>query len=405
MLETLTGHTIAAETAQRTMAKRLQRKAAFDRSKTKAAGGPSGSAGARDRAGGLFAAKSVSANALAEFTTQLAVLLDAGIPVTKCLRILEGQMSPGLLKRSVGDVLEDVESGTALSESLAKHDKVFDALYVNMIRAGEAGGVQEEILNRLASFMEKSESIKARVKGAMAYPVAVMLVALAVLVLVFIFVIPKFKAIFISQYGSTDSMPPATRFIIGTGEHLQSYWWTYLVAAAAVYSLHRLLMAKVYGYRRFRDTVILRIPIFGRLLAKSQVSRFTRTFGTLIQSGVPHLEALDIIEASQSNVRMAEAVRRVHSSIREGAGIAVPMGESGMFDDLVINMVDVGEQTGELDRMLEKVSNRYETEVDRTIDTTFSVIETVMIVVLAVVVGFIVYALFSPLLKLMESLN
>ncbi|MHC5066141.1 MAG: type II secretion system F family protein, partial [Planctomycetota bacterium] len=244
MPETLTAHTIATQTASRNMAKRLQRKGSFDRSKAKAARGPSGSlsggAATGERFGGFFSSRSVSTTALAEFTTQLAVLLDAGIPVTKCLRILEGQMSPGLLKRSVADVLEDVESGTALSEALAKHEKIFDALYVNMIRAGEAGGVQEEILNRLASFMEKSESIKARVKGAMAYPVAVMLVALAVLVLVFIFVIPKFKAIFISQYGTTDSMPPATRFIIGTGEHLQAYWWTYLVAAAVVYALHRL---------------------------------------------------------------------------------------------------------------------------------------------------------------------
>lgn len=387
------------------MAKRLQRKVAVARPKSKASGVFAGRAGGSVQRGPLLLARSVSTSALAEFTTQLAVLLDAGIPVTKCLRILEGQMRPGMLKRTISEVLEDVESGTALSESLAKHGKVFDGLYVNMIRAGEAGGVQEEILNRLASFMEKSESIKARVKGAMAYPVAVTMVALAVLVLVFIFVIPKFKQIFISQYGTTDQMPAATRFIIGTGEHLQSFWWIYILAVVGIYSLHRLLVSKVYGYHRFRDGMMLKIPIFGPLLAKSQVARFTRTFGTLIQSGVPHLDALDIIKGSISNVRMSEAVQRVHASIREGAGIAVPMGESGMFDDLVVNMVDVGEQTGELDRLLAKISDRYETEVDRTIDTMFSVIETIMIVLLAVVVGFIVYALFSPLLKLMDSLN
>lgn len=197
------------------MAKRLQRKVAVDRPQAKAHG--VGRSGSKAQRVPLFSGRSVSTSALAEFTTQLAVLLDAGLPVTRCLRILAGQMRPGLLKRTIDEVLEDVESGTALSEALAKHDKVFDGLYVNMIRAGEAGGVQEEILNRLAAFMEKSESIKSRIKGAMAYPVAVVLVALAVLVMVFIVVIPKFKEIFLSQFGSLEQMPPATRLIIGTG--------------------------------------------------------------------------------------------------------------------------------------------------------------------------------------------
>ena len=352
----------------------------------------------------LFGGRRVTPRLLAEFTSQLAVLLDAGIPVTKCLRILEGQMDPGAFKRIVAEVVDDVEAGTSLSESLAKHPGVFDRLYTNMVSAGEAGGVQEEILNRLSGFLEKAESIKSRVKGALAYPVAVVVVAAGVLTLVFVAVIPKFKEIFMNQFGTLDAMPTATRYVIAVGDHLQAAWWAYVLGVIALVFLHRTLVARVPGYRRFRDTAMMRLPIFGTLVNKAVVARFARTFGTLIQSGVPHLEALDIVKGAVPNMRVAESINRIHSSIREGAGIAVPMGESGLFDDIVVNMVDVGEQTGELDRMLQKIADRYERDVDRTIDTTFKVIEPVIIVVLAVFVGFIVYALFAPLLKLMESL-
>lgn len=352
----------------------------------------------------LFGGRRVTPRLLAEFTSQLAVLLDAGIPVTKCLRILEGQMDPGAFKRIVAEVVDDVEAGTSLSESLAKHPGVFDRLYTNMVSAGEAGGVQEEILNRLSGFLEKAESIKSRVKGALAYPVAVVVVAAGVLTLVFVAVIPKFKEIFMNQFGTLDAMPTATRYVIAVGDHLQAAWWAYVLGVIGLVSLHRTLVARVPGYRRFRDTAMMRLPIFGTLVNKAVVARFARTFGTLIQSGVPHLEALDIVKGAVPNMRVAESINRIHSSIREGAGIAVPMGESGLFDDIVVNMVDVGEQTGELDRMLQKIADRYERDVDRTIDTTFKVIEPVIIVVLAVFVGFIVYALFAPLLKLMESL-
>jgi type IV pilus assembly protein PilC len=352
----------------------------------------------------LFGSKRVTPRLLAEFTSQLAVLLDAGIPVTKCLRILQGQMPPGNLKRTVAEVLEDVEAGTAFSESLAKHPHIFDRLYTNMVAAGEAGGVQEEILNRLSGFLEKAENIKSRVKGALAYPIAIVLVAAAVLILVFVLVIPKFKDIFMQQFGTLEAMPWATRQVIAFGEHMKVWWWVYVLSVVLVVFLHRLLLARVPGYRRARDTLAMKVPIFGTLVNKAVVARFSRTFGTLIQSGVPHLEALDIVKGAVPNVRVAESVQRIHGSIREGAGIAVPMGESGLFDDIVVNMVDVGEQTGELDRMLGKIADRYERDVDRTIDTTFKVIEPIIIVVLAVFVGFIVYALFAPLLKLMEKL-
>jgi type IV pilus assembly protein PilC len=384
------------------MAKKLQRRVV----KTAAVAATSSAPATKERSGSrLFQSRRVSTAALSEFTSQLAVLLDAGIPVTKCLRILEGQMSPGVLRDAIGEVLEDVEGGTSFSESLGKHPAIFNSLYTNMVRAGEAGGVQEEILNRLADFMETSESIKARVKGALAYPVAVLCVSTIVVFLVFVFVIPQFRDIFEQQFGTIEAMPWATRVVIATGEHLKSFWWAYVLGVGVLIGTHVALAARVRAYRRFLDSTLIKIPLFGTLAHKSLVARFSRTFATLIESGVPHLEALDIVRGSVGNVRMQEAVDRVHSSIREGAGIAVPMGESRMFDDIVINMVDVGEQTGELDRMLSKVATRYETEVDRTIESTFRVIEPVLLVVLAVFVGFIVFALFSPLLKLMQSIG
>lgn len=383
------------------MPKKLQRKIPAP----KAAAVP---AAARADAGGgarvlSFGRNRVTPRVLAEFTSQLAVLLNAGIPITKSLRILEGQLPPGPMKRIAAGLVEDVEGGTALSEAMQKHDVVFDALYTNMVRAGEAGGVQEEILNRLSGFLVQSETIKSRVKGALAYPVAILVVALLVLLLVFAFVIPKFKAVF--ETIGRGSMHWTTELVIAIGEHLKVWWWTYLLGAVLLVLLHRLLLGRVAGYRAFVHRASLRLPLFGPLVHKSLVARFARTFGTLIQSGVPHLDALSILTASTNNVHMKGAVDQVQSSIREGAGFAVPMGESGMFDDIVVNMVDVGEQTGELDRMLVKIADRYETEVDRAIDTTFKLIEPILLVFMAFAVGFIVFALFMPLLTMMQQIG
>jgi len=387
------------------MPKKLQRKLPVP--KQAAALVPKGQGGrAAERAGGgglSFGRNRVTAKVLSEFTSQLAVLLNAGIPITKSLRILEGQLKPGPMKRIAGGLVEDVEGGTALSEAMAKHDQVFDALYTNMVRAGEAGGVQEEILNRLAGFLTTSESIKGRVKGALAYPVAILVVAILVLLLVFAFVIPRFKQVFETM--GRGELHWTTQFVMNVGEHMKVWWWSYLLGVVLVVALHRLLLLKALGYRRFMHRVALHLPLFGPLIHKSLVARFARTFGTLIQSGVPHLEALDILLASTNNVHMKGAVGMVQSSIREGAGFAVPMGESHMFDDIVVNMVDVGEQTGELDRMLAKVADRYETEVDQTVETTFKAIEPILLVVMAVIVGFIVFALFMPLLTMMQQIS
>ncbi len=345
----------------------------------------------------------VSRAALSQFTTQLATLLEAGIPLVRCLRVLEGQMRPGAFKRILGQIIDDVEGGTPLSEALAKHDRVFDRLYCNMIRAGEAGGIQSEILDRLSSFMEKAQEIRARITGALAYPAAVVLVAAGVILLVMTFVVPQFKAIFDQLLGK--DLPKETRFLLAVSETIASLWWLWGLGLPLLYALHRVLAGRVLGYRRWRDRILFAIPFFGDLLRKSTVSLFARTFGTLIESGVPHLEALAIVKASARNVLVEEAIERIIASIREGEGLSRPMAESGIFDDLIVNMVEVGEQTGELDRMLLRISERYEVEVDRAVELAMKAVEVTLILCLAVVVGFIVYALLRPMLVLMQSLG
>jgi type IV pilus assembly protein PilC len=382
------------------MPKKLQRKLPVPKQAAALVPKSQGGRAAERSSGGLsFGRNRVTAKVLSEFTSQLAVLLNAGIPITKSLRILEGQLKPGPMKRITAGLVEDVEGGTALSEAMAKHDMVFDPLYTNMVRAGEAGGVQEEILNRLAGFLTTSESIKGRVKGALAYPVAILVVAILVLLLVFAFVIPRFKQVFETM--GRGELHWTTQTVMNIGDHMKVWWWGYLLGVVLLLLLHRVLMQKAMGYRAFMHRAALHLPLFGPLIHKSLVARFARTFGTLIQSGVPHLEALDILLASTNNVHMKGAVGMVQSSIREGAGFAVPMGESHMFDD----MVDVGEQTGELDRMLAKVADRYETEVDQTVETTFKAIEPILLVIMAVIVGFIVFALFMPLLTMMQQIS
>ncbi|HMQ21497.1 MAG TPA: type II secretion system F family protein [Planctomycetota bacterium] len=345
----------------------------------------------------------VRPKALADFTSQLATLLEAGIPVVRSLRILEGQLPSGPLQRTVAAVTEDVEGGTPLSEALEKYPRTFDNLYTSMIRAGEAGGIQETILERLASFMESTEDIKAKVKGALAYPVVVIFVAVSVVLGVMTFVIPKFKTIF--KQLIQDELPAATQRLIAISDFLLENWWLWALGIPLVIITHRFLVGRVPAYRYQRDRLLLRLPLFGPLIKKTIVARFARTFGTLVESGVPHLEALEIVRASVRNKVLEESIDNILGSIREGEGIAPAMAESIIFDDLITNMVDVGEQTGELDRMLTRIADRYEIEVDRTISTVFKVLEPLLIVVLAVFVGFIIYALLAPMLKLMQSMG
>jgi type IV pilus assembly protein PilC len=273
-------------------------------------------------------------------------------------------------------VTDDVESGASLSEALAKHPRAFDGLYVNMVRAGEAGGVLDVILSRLAAFKEKSEKLRRRVRGAAIYPVAVLVVIVLILLFIMTNVVPKFEEVFASLPGGAD------------------------------WGLPKLISAFPKG-RYFMDEVKLRSPLVGGLYKKILVARFTRTFGTLISSGVPILEALEIVEGAAGNAVMARVIRDVHAAIREGESIAEPLGNQKVriFDDLVINMIDVGEKTGELDKMLIKVADNYDEEVDVAVGSLTSLLEPLLIVVMGGAVFAIVLALFLPLLKIIDTLT
>lgn len=343
----------------------------------------------------------VKSRVLVQFTTQLATLQGAGLPIVRCLRVLAAQQRPGPFQDAVGAVADDVEGGDSLSAALGKHSGYFDPLYLNMVKAGEAGGILEQILERLAIFAEKADAIRSKVKGALTYPTCVMGFAVLVVVFVMIFVVPRFQEVFEQL---DQELPPLTVALIDLAAAMKRWWWGILLALGSLVFLHRLLMGR-YGYRKVVHRLTLRFPVAGALVKKTIVARFARTFGTLLGAGVPILEALSIIRDSITNVIVGEALESVHKNIKQGETITQPMQESGVFDDIVVNMVDVGEQSGNLDRMLMKVADAYEREVDDAVSTLFRVIEPVIILVLAVVIGTIVVALFLPILKVMDGLS
>jgi len=353
------------------------------------------------RSGSSLFRKRVSPKALMQFTVQLSTLQNAGLPLVRSLKILEGQMRPGPFKDVLVAVTDDVEGGSALSEAFAKRPEVFDRLYVNMVRAGETGGVLDQILTRLAEFMEKSENIKSRIKEALTYPVLVMLFAAAILIFIMLVVVPKFNSIFETF---NEELPIPTQFLIGFSHSIVNQWYLYIAVPILLWLTYKWLL-RGSGFRFWRDKMALRVPIAGEMTQKAIISRFSRTLGTLLRSGVPILEGLAIVKESIANAVLMKAVGDVHSSIREGENIAPPLGESGLFDDLVVNMIDVGEATGTLDQMLLKIADTYDNEVDIKVSTLFKAIEPTVIIGLALVVGFIVMALFLPILKMLNTLG
>lgn len=381
------------------MAKKIQRAAPVAAAKTdfreRGAAAPSGEP--RKRYRGRVAAQTIT-----DFTTQLATLTDAGIPIVKALTILEGQTRPGPFKTILGDLVEDVSAGTPLSEALAKHERSFDKLYCSMVRAGEAGGVLGRILTRLAAFREKSAGVRAKVIQALIYPSVVSLVAIGVVTAAVILVVPKFEELFQTLRGE---LPKVTQILLDTSRFAADYWYLVVGLPILIVVVHLALMRRSLGYRFAVHKLLLRLPLVGTVLSKSLIAAFSRTFGTLIEAGVPHLDALTIVRDSTGNEVLAKGVDQIRTTVREGEGIARPMGESGVFDDLVVNMVDVGEATGELDKMLIKVADAYDVQVDRRTQAMLTVFEPLLIIVMAVVVGFIVVALFMPLLAIMSKLG
>ena len=350
---------------------------------------------------GVLFMGAVSSKDIVTFTTQLSTLQDAGLPIVRSLKILEEQQKPGRFKDQLEEVSSEVEQGSTLSEAMAKYPKSFDKLYISMVKAGEAGGVLDVILRRLAGFMEKSQKLRKQVKGALIYPAAVITVAILILVVIMLFVVPAFEKMF-ADIG--QALPAPTQLLLNTSQAIQTYW--YLIPLIPIFLMFIMKMiARTEAGERWIDTFKLRMPVFGNIIKKSSVARFCRTLGTLIASGVPILEALRIVKDAVGNVIISNAIEDVHGSIREGDTIADPLRASGIFDELLVNMIDVGEETGELDKMLMKIADNYEADVDVAVEGMSSLLEPLLIVGMGLVVGFIVISLFLPLVSIIKNIG
>ena len=345
----------------------------------------------------------VNEKTLTIFTRQLAQLTSAGLPLLSGLTVLSRQEKNQTLKRVLGELAEVIEGGGTFSEGLAQHPKVFNKLFVSMVKAGELGGVLEVVRDRLAQFMEKAMRIKGKVKAAMFYPIAVLIVAIVIMAILLIFVIPKFKDVFGDLTGE-DGLPEFTQFVLDISDTVKDNAFGTFTAMFA-FMLTLSLCGKTKHGRFVLDKLALFFPIIGPVVEKVSIARFARTLGTLINSGVPILQALNIVKDTSGNTVVAQAVQDVHDSVKEGETIVAPLEASRVFPPMVISMVDVGEKTGDMPQMLEKIADTYDEEVDRAVESMTSLIEPVMIVFLAVIVGSIVIAMFLPLIKMIETIS
>jgi type IV pilus assembly protein PilC len=351
----------------------------------------------------LFEKKTVKPRTLMIFTRQLATLIDSGLPLLRALTVLQKQERDKVLKATVGNLSDAVQGGSTFSEGLAQHPRIFNDLYVNMVRAGELGGVLELVLTRLAEFQEKAQKIKNKVVAAMVYPVIVMFLAVGILAFLLVFIVPRFEAIFQDMLGDKP-LPGITLFVIGASNAVKEHW-IFIVLALVLAAIGYKLAQRTAGGRLVIDRVKLRAPLFGDLLRKTAISRFSRTLGTLVTSGVPILQALNITRETAGNTVIAGAITQVHDSVKEGESIVQPLEASGAFPPMVISMIDVGEETGQLPEMLLKIAEVYDDEVDNSVAGLTSMLEPIMIVFLALVVGTIVIALFMPLISIISGLQ
>lgn len=368
-------------------------------------GGKAKTAGGKKRKGGGFSIGGVGDKTITLVTRQLSTLQDAGLPILRSLNILEEQQKPGTMKNILASMAEDIEGGSTLSEACAKHPKAFNRLYVNMVAAGETGGVLDTMLQRLADFMEKAQKLKKKIQGAMVYPIVVIGFAGGIVMGIMIVVIPKFKTIF-EDFDVT--LPAPTLLLMGLStwfvEGTPPGWMVVIASPFAIYFLMKTIRTSKGG-RYAMDYAMLKAPVIGSLAEKTAVSRFSRTLGTLISAGVPILDAIKITRETSGNEVYARALDKVHQSIREGESVAAPLRKTKVVDGLVTNMIDVGEETGELDKMLLKVADNYDEEVDVAVAGLVSLLEPIMVVVLGLIVGFIVIALFMPLVQLISSVG
>jgi type IV pilus assembly protein PilC len=351
----------------------------------------------------LFQRKTVKPKVLMIFTRQLATLIDAGLPLLRGLNVLAKQERDGVLKNTINKLADSIQGGSTFSEGLAQHPRIFNNLYVNMVKAGELGGVLEVVLTRLAEFQEKAQRIKNKVAAAMVYPLIVMVLAFGIMAFLLVFIVPRFQAIFHDMLGDKP-LPAITVLVVSVSNFVQEHWAILLGALAAVIVGYK-MMARTRGGRNALDRIKLRLPVFGDLIRKTAISRFTRTLGTLVTSGVPILQALAITRETAGNNVIARAISQVHDAVKEGESIVLPLESSGAFPPMVISMIDVGEETGQLPEMLLKIAEVYDDEVDNSVGAVTSLLEPMMIVFLAVVVGTIVVALFMPLISIISGLQ
>jgi type IV pilus assembly protein PilC len=351
----------------------------------------------------LFQRKSVKPKTLMIFTRQLATLIDAGLPLLRGLNVLAKQERDSVLKSTINNVADSVQGGSTFSEGLAQHPRLFNDLYVNMVRAGEAGGVLELVLTRLAEFQEKAQKVKNKVVAAMVYPIIVLLLAMGIMTFLLIFIVPKFETIFHEMLGDKP-LPVITLFVIGISDFMQKYWIALVGLIVVVFAACK-VAARTRTGRVVIDRAKLRAPLFGDLIRKTSISRFSRTLGTLVTSGVPILQALSITRETAGNMVIARAISQVHDSVKEGESIVQPLEASGAFPPMVISMIDVGEETGQLPEMLLKIAEVYDDEVDNSVAALTSLLEPIMIVLLALIVGTIVIALFMPLVSIISGLQ
>jgi type IV pilus assembly protein PilC len=340
---------------------------------------------------------------LVVFSRQFATMVSAGLSLVRTLSILEDQVTHAILKETIRQVRVDVEGGSTLSAALAKHPRVFSNLYVNMVRAGEAGGVLDDVLLRLATFLEKEMALRHKIKSAMTYPALLFVAALGALLFMTIVIIPQF-ADFFKQLGGNAALPIPTQIALFVSVLIRRFWWLGLLIMIGLTMAVRRYVRTKAGREQY-DRLKLRLPLLGPLVKKIIVARFSRTFGTLVSSGVPIMRALEVVAQAIDNSALGQAVESIRSSIREGESIAIPLGASGMFPLMVVQMVRVGEETGALDTMLNKVADFYDGEVEATVNSLTSILEPVMIVGMGAVIGSLLLAMYLPIFGLANAIK
>ena len=346
----------------------------------------------------------VTTRDLVTFTRLFATMIDAGLPLVQCLDILSNQQKNKIFANCLADVKNSVEQGASFSDSLRRHPKVFDELFVNLVQAGEVGGILDTIMNRLSIYLEKRQKLIAQVRGAMVYPAVVIVIAAGVMTVLLTFVIPSFEEMFSDFGGGPEALPKLTRIVVAISHGFVSYFPFIVVALIA------LITAVIYTYRqpngkRFFHRMQLKLPIVGPVMRKISVARFTRTLGTLLQSGVPILDALDICARTAGNVIIQEAVNHVRQRISEGSNMAEPLAAAGVFPDMVVQMIAVGEQTGALDQMLSKVADFYEEETDIAVAALTSSLEPIMMVGVGGMVGVMMIAMYLPIFSMAGNIK